>query len=97
MKEHAEPEEQAMTSNKLSIDWTVPVPVLIALALQAGTVVWWGAGIDRRVSALEQASASNSQTPVTIARLDERTSSLAEAMQRVERHLETIESDHDQR
>lgn len=59
------------------------VSVLIAVALQAVAIIIWGAKMDARVKALEE----RPDTSETVARLDERTSSIAKGVERLEQRL----------
>lgn len=71
-------------SSRLRIDWTVPVPLLLAGAMQLAAMVWWGAGINARVSALEAHQSEMAAIPATIARLDERSQAQSDALRRLE-------------
>jgi hypothetical protein len=75
------------------IDWTIPVWGVIGLLGQAALVIWWGAGINARVAALEMASRANTDTPAIVARLDERTAAQSEALKRVEGELTQLSED----
>lgn len=57
---------------KPTIDWTFSPWGLAGLLLQASALVWWGAGIDGRVSRLEADSKANAGLPAVIARMDQR-------------------------
>lgn len=78
---------------KPQIDWTIPVWGVLGLLGQAALVIWWGAGINARVAALETASRANTDTPAIVARLDERTAAQSEALKRVEGELAQLSED----
>lgn len=60
------------------------VAVLITIALQAVATISWAAKMDARVKALEE----RPDTSETVARLDERTTSIAKGVERLERLLD---------
>jgi hypothetical protein len=64
------------------------VGIVITLLLQGGAAVWWAARMDSRVSTLETRVAPIAATLETVARLDERTTSMAKASDRIERKLD---------
>lgn len=59
------------------------VAVLVTIALQAVATISWAAKMDARVKALEE----RPDTSETVARLDERTSSIAKGVERLEQRL----------
>lgn len=73
-----------MSDPKIRVDWTIPVWSVAGLIGQAVAIAWWGASITQRVSALEERSDPSEE----VARLDERTKAMAEAMVRIERKLD---------
>lgn len=75
------------TPPRIRIDWTVPVWSVVGLLGQALAIAWWGATLQARVAALEQAAALNAAMPVTVARLDERSAAQSESLKRVEEQL----------
>lgn len=69
-------------SDARKLNWSM-VGVIVALIIQAATLVFWGGGINQRVSSLERIV-----TPLadgTLARLDERTKAIKEQLDRIER------------
>lgn len=74
------------------------IGVIAALVIQAGGTVWWAATLNGKVSNLEsrfdsiekEQSAQDktlSQINTTVARLDERTTSMVSTMDRLEKRL----------
>jgi anti-sigma-K factor RskA len=76
-----------MTAPK-KVDYAL-IGIVITILLQGGGFVWWAAKADTRLSSLEARVAPLAATVEVTARLDERTSSMAKAMERVERKLDT--------
>ena len=69
-------------SDARKLNWAM-IGVIVALVAQAATLVFWGGGINQRVSSLERAV-----TPLedgTLARLDERTEAMQKQLDRIER------------
>lgn len=69
-------------SDARKLNWSM-IGVIVALIVQAATLVFWGGGINQRVSSLERIV-----TPLadgTLARLDERTKAMKEQLDRIER------------
>lgn len=69
-------------SDARKLNWSM-IGVIVALIIQAATLVFWGGGINQRVSSLERIV-----TPLadgTLARLDERTKAMKEQLDRIER------------
>jgi hypothetical protein len=64
------------------LNWSM-IGVIIALIVQAATLVFWGGGINQRVSSLERIVAPLADG--TLARLDERTKAMKEQLDRIER------------
>ena len=62
--------------------------LIVALVAQAAGLVWWGSQITSRVSVLEAKAIAASHQAEDIARIDERTKSIDEAIQRVEHRLD---------
>lgn len=58
------------------------IGVIVALIVQAATLVFWGGGINQRVSSLERIVAPLADG--TLARLDERTKAMKEQLDRIE-------------
>lgn len=67
------------------------LPVVIALLIQTGGVVWWASGVERRVTALEHDVQPIQATSETVARLDERTKATQDGIARVERKLDDLQ------
>lgn len=70
-----------MTEAK-KLNWSM-IGVIFALVLQAAALIFWGGGLNQRVSALEKVVAPLSDG--TLARLDERTKAMKEQLDRIER------------
>ena len=66
--------------------------LIVALLVQAAGLVWWGSQITSRVSVLETKAVAASHQAEDIARIDERTKSIDEAIQRVEHRLDGQDS-----
>lgn len=70
---------------------TLPTPSTIALCagllIQTAGIVWWGAHIDQRMSAVEEKVNATAGAAETIARLDERTSGLVTTVNRIDARL----------
>ena len=64
------------------LNWSM-IGVIVALIVQADTLVFWGGGINQRVSSLERTVAPLADG--TLARLDERTKAMKEQLDRIER------------
>lgn len=75
-----------MTSPR-KIDYAL-IGIVITILLQGAGAVWFAATINSRVDKLEADTATLRAIPVTVARLDERTSSLVEASRRIEAKLD---------
>ena len=61
--------------------------LIAAVVLQACGLVWWGAHIDQRMTAVEERVAVMASTRETIARLDERTAGLVTTVDRIDQRL----------
>jgi len=64
------------------LNWSM-IGVIIALIVQAATLIFWGGGLNQRVSNLERIVAPLADG--TLARLDERTQAMKEQLDRIER------------
>lgn len=64
------------------LNWSM-IGVIIALVVQAATLIFWGGGLNQRVSNLERIVAPLADG--TLARLDERTKAMKEQLDRIER------------
>lgn len=64
-----------------ALNWSM-IGVIAALVLQAGTLIFWGGGLQARVSSLEQVVGPLSDG--TLARLDERTEAMKDQLDRIE-------------
>lgn len=78
-------------SAKVRVDWTIPAPLLIALASQAVAVVAWGAAISQRVTTLEASAAAAAATPAAVARLDERSATQSATLGRLEAKIDNMD------
>jgi hypothetical protein len=59
------------------------IGVIVALIVQAATLIFWGGGINQRVANLERVVSPLADG--TLARLDERTKAMKEQLDRIER------------
>lgn len=73
-----------MTPTK-QLNWAM-IGVIVTLGIQIAVLVFWGGGMTARVVALESRTAPLADG--TLARLDERTLSMAKALERIERREE---------
>lgn len=69
-------------SDARKLNWSM-IGVIVALIVQAATLIFWGGGINQRVSSLERIVAPLADG--TLARLDERTQAMKEQLDRIER------------
>ena len=69
-------------SDAKKLNWSM-IGVIIALIVQAAALVFWGGGLNQRVSNLERIVAPLADG--TLARLDERTKAMKEQLDRIER------------
>jgi hypothetical protein len=69
-------------SDARKLNWSM-IGVIVALVLQAVTLVFWGGGLNQRVSNLERVVAPLADG--TLARLDERTEAMQKQLDRIER------------
>ena len=69
-------------SDARKLNWSM-IGVIVALILQAVTLVFWGGGLNQRVSNLERVVAPLADG--TLARLDERTEAMQKQLDRIER------------
>ena len=81
----------ALSSSRPRIDWTFNPWGLGAVLLQGLIAVWWAAGINARVAALEMTTHTAADTPAVVARLDERSKSQTESLGRIEARLDALE------
>lgn len=72
----------SLTTETRKLNWSM-VGVIVALVLQAATLIFWGGGLNQRVSNLERIVAPLADG--TLARLDERTKAMKEQLDRMER------------
>ena len=68
-------------SDARKLNWAM-IGVIVALIVQAATLVFWGGGINQRVATLERTVAPLADG--TLARLDERTKAMKEQLDRIE-------------
>lgn len=71
----------SLHSDARKLNWSM-IGVIVALIVQAATLVFWGGGINQRVSSLERIVAPLADG--TLARLDERTKAMKEQLDRIE-------------
>lgn len=69
-------------SDARKLNWSM-IGVIVALVMQAIALVFWGGGLNQRVSALEATVAPLSDG--ILARLDERTAGMKQQLDRIER------------
>jgi hypothetical protein len=65
-----------------NLNWAM-IGVIVALVVQAATLIFWGGGINQRVANLERLASPLADG--TLARLDERTKAMKEQLDRIER------------
>lgn len=68
-------------SDARKLNWAM-IGVIVALVAQAGTLIFWGGGINQRVATLERLASPLADG--TLARLDERTKAMKEQLDRIE-------------
>lgn len=61
-----------------SVPWST-VGVLLAIAVQTFSIIWWASGIDHRVASIERTS-----DPLALARIDQRTADMDGRLKRLE-------------
>ena len=64
------------------LNWSM-IGVIVALVVQAATLIVWGGGINQRVASLERIVGPLADG--TLARLDERTQAMKEQLDRIEK------------
>ena len=69
-------------SDARKLNWSM-VGVIVALVVQAATLIFWGGGINQRVASLERIVGPLADG--TLARLDERTQAMKEQLDRIEK------------
>jgi len=69
-------------SDARKLNWSM-IGVIVALIIQAATLVFWGGGINQRVTSLERIVGPLADG--TLARLDERTQAMKEQLDRIEK------------
>lgn len=69
-------------SDARKLNWSM-IGVIVALVVQAATLVFWGGGINQRVASLERIVGPLADG--TLARLDERTQAMKEQLDRIEK------------
>lgn len=69
-------------SDARKLNWSM-IGVIVALILQAATLIFWGGGINQRVASLERIVGPLADG--TLARLDERTQAMKEQLDRIEK------------
>lgn len=74
-----------MTPDNRKLNWSM-IGVIFALTIQAMALVFWGGGLNQRVTALERTNGP--LIDGTLSRLDERTLAIQSAVERLERRQE---------
>ena len=69
-------------SDARKLNWSM-IGVIVALVVQAATLIFWGGGINQRVASLERIVGPLADG--TLARLDERTQAMKEQLDRIEK------------
>ena len=69
-------------SDARKLNWAM-IGVIVALVVQAATLIFWGGGINQRVASLERIVGPLADG--TLARLDERTQAMKEQLDRIEK------------
>jgi len=73
-------------SDARKLNWSM-IGVIVTLVLQIAVLVFWGGGLNQRVSNLERIVGPLADG--TLARLDERTSAMKQQLDRIERRSES--------
>ena len=90
MAERAEPILNKLASSERRIEWSAAA-LGFAILLQTGGIIWWGATMNQRMAAVEQKIGATASAGETIARLDERTTSMLTTLDRIDRRLTATE------
>lgn len=76
----------------IRIDWRIPLPVIIAIAIQSCMFIAWASSekteITQRVSSLEKWTNQNAQVIERVARIEERIDGLKAQGNRIENKLD---------
>lgn len=87
----ADETEHAQTWLDVKIPLWGLITLAIALLAQTATLLMWGVRMDERVQAVEAKVQSVNQISETVARMDERTRSLVQGVERIERRIDRDE------
>ena len=68
----------------------IPVAVLVAVAIQTAGALLWAGGAAARISALEARVEGQGSVAERLARLEEQTVAVRQAVERLERRMEVI-------
>ncbi len=79
--------EVAVERAHARINWSM-MAFLLAVVVQTAALIWWAAGMNQRVTALEHTVAPIADG--TVVRIDERTQAMKETMIRIERRLDDL-------
>lgn len=85
-----EPAQEAAAVSHVRFNWTV-ISIVASLLVQSAVLVGWAAKLDQRVEVLEQKVEAAAGVSETVARVDERTQAMREAVGRIERQLDALE------
>lgn len=66
------------------LDKRVPIALIVAIAVQTGGVVWWGATTAERLNALERNVAAASTQPERLAKVEGRLESVQEGIRDIQ-------------
>ena len=69
-----------MTTEPWTVDRRVPVALILTLFIQTAGILYWAAGLEHRVSTLENWIESNQSTQTRLVRVEERLVSVREGL-----------------
>lgn len=84
------PDDQTAHDRDWHLDKKVPIALILAILCQCGTFIWWTAGINERVKALE---VSNSTATVAAPVQADRLTRVESKMESVQRDVTEIKAD----
>ncbi len=89
--ERAQPVLTQIRHSERKIEWGAAA-LGFTILMQTAGLVWWGARIDQRVTALEQKVTATAAAGETLARLDERTQFLVTTVNRLDQRQQDQEA-----
>lgn len=82
MEQKAEPKTEPW-----HLDRRVPVALILAIAIQSATAIWWASKIDSRVADLETYRSDNKEAASRLAVLESQVADVKEILRRIEQQL----------